>query len=110
LLASRVSLGTSRLLFALLIMLAISVGLLLGLVALGQSLTIVSMIPGSNLIRMASGLVQLGNGPDIASSVLGDTIFEGVTAITVILAISAGLIVPKQVFDRCLPRARRKSE
>jgi fumarate hydratase class II/uncharacterized membrane protein YjjP (DUF1212 family) len=40
LLAARVSLGISRLVFALLIMLAISVGLLLGLAALGQSLTI----------------------------------------------------------------------
>jgi uncharacterized membrane protein YjjB (DUF3815 family) len=200
LLAARISLGTSRLLFALLIMLAISVGLLLGLAALGQSLTIdppgrsipigfdmiaagvavaaysvfystpprmwpwpiavgtlahglrfvcitllgaslatgaffacllvgivltpvarryhmpfaavgfasvVSMIPGSNLIRMTSGLVQLGNGPDIASSVLGGTLFDGVTAITVVLAMSAGLIVPKLVFDRCVPRAWR---
>jgi hypothetical protein len=71
--------------------------------------SVVSMIPGSNLIRMASGLVQLGNGPDLSTALLGATIFDGVTASTVILAMSASLIVPKLVVNRCRPLAWRKS-
>ena len=191
LLAARISLGASRLLFALMIMLAISAGVLLGLALLGQSLTVdppgrtvplwfdmiaagvavaaysvyystparmwpwpvvigtlahgfrfvtitalgadvamgafvacllvgvvltpvarrhhlpfaavgfaavVSMIPGSYVIRMASGLVLLSHG--ISLDVLSGTLSDAIIAIVTIVAMSAGLIVPKLVLSR----------
>jgi uncharacterized membrane protein YjjB (DUF3815 family) len=201
LLAARVSLGASRMVYAGMIMLAISVGLILGLALLGQSLTVdppgrpvplwldmsaagvavaaysvyystpprmwawpivigtlahglrfvsitglgasgatgafvaclvvglvltpvarwyhlpfaavgfasvVSMIPGSYLIRMASGFVQLGDAAAVTPGLLAGTIADGATAVTVIVAMSAGLIVPKLALDRLHPTAWRR--
>jgi uncharacterized membrane protein YjjB (DUF3815 family) len=70
--------------------------------------SVVSMIPGVFLFRMASGLLQLAHNPDATVDVLGATIADGMTAVTIILAMSFGLIVPKIVIDwfgnRVMPR------
>jgi uncharacterized membrane protein YjjB (DUF3815 family) len=68
---------------------------------------VVSMIPGSYLIRMASGLVQIhasGSTPNLVEGTLSD----GLTAIITIVAMSAGLIVPKLVLSRFQLVAWRK--
>src|SRR5271165_1191560 len=65
---------------------------------------VVSMIPGVFLFRMASGLLQLANGPHSTLELLSATIADGLTAGTVIIAMSFGLIVPKLVIDRLCQR------
>jgi uncharacterized membrane protein YjjP (DUF1212 family) len=67
--------------------------------------SIVSMIPGVFLFRMASGLVQLANGSHTTLELISGTIADGVTAVTIILAMSLGLIVPKMVIDRLSDRS-----
>jgi uncharacterized membrane protein YjjB (DUF3815 family) len=69
--------------------------------------SVVSMIPGVYLFRMASGLLQLANGSNTTSDLLGATIADGVTALNVILAMSFGLIIPKIAVDRFGDRATR---
>jgi uncharacterized membrane protein YjjB (DUF3815 family) len=59
--------------------------------------SVVSMIPGVFLFRMASGLLQLGHG---SNTILDATFNDGVTALTVILAMGFGLIIPKMIVDR----------
>ncbi len=62
--------------------------------------SVVSMIPGVYLFRMASGLVQLANNSNTTSlNLLGSTTADGMTAIAIILAMSFGLIVPKISID-----------
>ena len=61
--------------------------------------SVVSMIPGVYLFRMASGLVQLADGSHTTLELISATIADGMIAVTIILAISFGLIVPKLVID-----------
>jgi len=61
--------------------------------------SVVSMMPGVFLFRMASGLLQLTSSSNMTLELLGATIADGMTAITIVLAMSFGLIVPKVVID-----------
>jgi uncharacterized membrane protein YjjP (DUF1212 family) len=65
---------------------------------------VVSMIPGVFLFRMASGLLQLADHSDTTVDLLNATIADGMTAGTIIMAISFGLIVPKLAIDRICER------
>jgi uncharacterized membrane protein YjjP (DUF1212 family) len=61
--------------------------------------SVVSMMPGVFMFRMASGLVQLTHGPERAWELMGATLADGSVAIFIILAMSFGLIVPKLFID-----------
>jgi uncharacterized membrane protein YjjB (DUF3815 family) len=72
--------------------------------------SVVSMVPGVFLFRMASGLVQLSHGPTRTWDLMSATIADGSIALLIILAMSFGLIVPKTVIDRLSERtAQAKS-
>jgi uncharacterized membrane protein YjjP (DUF1212 family) len=62
--------------------------------------SVVSMIPGVYLFRMASGLVHLADGSDRTLELIGATIADGMNAGFIVLAMSFGLIVPKLIIDR----------
>jgi uncharacterized membrane protein YjjP (DUF1212 family) len=61
--------------------------------------SVVSMMPGVFMFRMASGLVQLTNSSQRTWELMGATLADGSIAILIILAMSFGLIVPKLVID-----------
>src|SRR6266436_4579325 len=69
--------------------------------------SVVSMMPGVFLFRMASGLLQLATSSNTTLSLLGATIADGMTAVTIILAMSFGIIVPKLAIDRLTDSATR---
>ena len=62
--------------------------------------SVVSMMPGVFLFRMASGLLHLANNAHTTLDLIGATIADGMTAVTIILAMSFGVIVPKIAIDR----------
>jgi uncharacterized membrane protein YjjP (DUF1212 family) len=66
--------------------------------------SVVSMIPGVFLFRMASGLLQLADGGEMTLPLIGATLADGVTSLMITLAISVGLIVPKLAIDRICER------
>jgi uncharacterized membrane protein YjjP (DUF1212 family) len=58
--------------------------------------SVVSLIPGVFLFRMAGGMVDLVTlGPHASEELLIEVITDGTTAVLIILAMSFGLIVPK---------------
>ena len=61
--------------------------------------SVVSMIPGVFMFRMASGLLQLTNSSQRTWELMGATLADGSIVILVILAMSFGLIVPKLILD-----------
>jgi uncharacterized membrane protein YjjB (DUF3815 family) len=68
--------------------------------------SVVSMIPGVFLFRTAEGLMQLAGGSHASPELISATVSDGMTAVTIILAMSLGLIVPKMVIDRLSESAR----
>jgi len=62
--------------------------------------SVVSMLPGVFLFRMASGLVQLANSSNASFDLLWATIADAMTAMAIILAMSFGVVVPKIIIDR----------
>ena len=61
--------------------------------------SVVSMMPGVFMFRMASGLVQLTDSSQRTWELMGATLADGSIAILIILAMSFGLLVPKLVID-----------
>jgi len=62
--------------------------------------SVVSMMPGVFLFRMASGLMQLADYSNANFDLLRATITDAITAIAVILAMSFGVVGPKMIIDR----------
>src|SRR5205814_2174279 len=67
--------------------------------------SVVSMIPGVYLFRMASGLLQIVGCSQVTLEMLSATAADGLIATTIILAMSFGLIVPKMSIDYFSDRA-----
>jgi uncharacterized membrane protein YjjP (DUF1212 family) len=66
--------------------------------------SVVSLIPGVYLFRMAAGLVDLVTlGQRASADVLLNTIADGATAMLVILAMAIGLILPKMCIEYFYP-------
>jgi uncharacterized membrane protein YjjP (DUF1212 family) len=61
--------------------------------------SVVSMVPGVFMLRMASGLLQLTYTSPRTWDLLEATLADGSVAILIILAMSFGLIVPKLIID-----------
>jgi uncharacterized membrane protein YjjP (DUF1212 family) len=61
--------------------------------------SVVSMMPGVYLFRMASGFVQIAGGSEPTLQLISATIADGTIATTIILAMSLGLIIPKTIVD-----------
>jgi uncharacterized membrane protein YjjP (DUF1212 family) len=61
--------------------------------------SVVSMMPGVFMFRMASGLVQLTHTSQRTWELMGATLADGFIAILIILAMSFGLILPKLIID-----------
>ncbi len=61
--------------------------------------SVVSMIPGVYLFRMASGLLQIAGGSQTTLEMLSATAADGLIAAMIILAMSFGLIGPKVAID-----------
>jgi hypothetical protein len=65
------------------------------------------MMPGVFMFRMASGLWKIAGDPQTTFEVVRATMFDGLTAAMIILAMSFGLIVPKLVVDYVSDRVAR---
>jgi uncharacterized membrane protein YjjB (DUF3815 family) len=88
------------------------VGLVLTLVAYNKQMpfaslafaAVVSMIPGVFLFRMTSGIIGLTSTKQITFTLLSETIYDGLNALTITVAISIGLLGPKVVLDKIKSR------
>jgi uncharacterized membrane protein YjjP (DUF1212 family) len=69
--------------------------------------SVVSIMPGAFLFRMASGLVQIADGQQPTPELISSTISNGMNASIIILAMSFGLIIPKMMIDRLSDRSAR---
>jgi uncharacterized membrane protein YjjP (DUF1212 family) len=67
--------------------------------------SVVSMMPGALLFRMASGLVQISDRAQASLELINATIADGMSAVILILAMSFGLITPKIVIDALSERS-----
>jgi uncharacterized membrane protein YjjP (DUF1212 family) len=90
------------------------VGVVMTLVARFQHLpfaaigfaSVVSMMPGSYIMRMAGGLVKIADGSHTTLALISGTIADGTTAFLVVLAMGVGLLVPNLTLNRL---AKKKS-
>jgi uncharacterized membrane protein YjjB (DUF3815 family) len=72
--------------------------------------SVVSLIPGVFLFRMAGGLVGLMNlGAKAPPGLLVGAVADGTTALLIILAMTFGLIVPKLIIEHLWPSLARPS-
>jgi uncharacterized membrane protein YjjP (DUF1212 family) len=69
--------------------------------------SVVSMMPGVYLFRMASGLLQIAGGPQASVALLSATAADGLIAAIIILAMSFGLVFPKMAIDYIADRQAR---
>jgi uncharacterized membrane protein YjjP (DUF1212 family) len=91
------------------------VGVILGPVSRGKHMpfaaigfaSVVSLIPGVYLFRMASGLVQIATAAQTPPELLAATVADGTTAAMIILVRSFGLIVPKMIIDYFSDRSKQ---
>ena len=61
--------------------------------------SVVSMVPGSILVHMAGGLVQIQKeGAAASAPLIGGTLADGMTALSVLLAMTFGLLMPMRVY------------
>jgi uncharacterized membrane protein YjjB (DUF3815 family) len=67
--------------------------------------SVVSLIPGVFLFRMASGLTLLAGASHPTLELISGTIADGMTATVIILAMCFGLLLPKIVIDRLSDRS-----
>jgi uncharacterized membrane protein YjjP (DUF1212 family) len=61
--------------------------------------SVVSIMPGVFLFRMASGLLQIAGGSQTTLELISATMADGMTATIITLAMSLGLITPKLAID-----------
>jgi uncharacterized membrane protein YjjP (DUF1212 family) len=62
--------------------------------------SIVSLLPGALLFRMAAGLVAVQTAPlGGGSPLLAATVVDGTTAILIIAAITIGVVIPQHLYD-----------
>jgi uncharacterized membrane protein YjjP (DUF1212 family) len=71
--------------------------------------SVVAMMPGVYIFRMASGLTQISDASHTTLSLISNTIADGVTAAIIILAMGCGLFVPKIVIDYFSGRSEQKN-
>jgi uncharacterized membrane protein YjjP (DUF1212 family) len=70
--------------------------------------SVVSLIPGVYLFRMAGGLVELvTSGENASTGALSNTIADGTTAMLILLAMAFGLILPKMCIEYLYPDLAR---
>jgi len=69
--------------------------------------SVVSMMPGVFMFRMASGLVQLTNNSQMTWGLIAATFADGSVAVLIIVAMSFGLIVPKLIIDDVIEKRTR---
>jgi uncharacterized membrane protein YjjP (DUF1212 family) len=69
--------------------------------------SVVSLMPGVYIFRMASGLVQIAGDSPTTPALLSAIIWNGVTALMIILAMRLGLIVPKMWIESVHEKRRR---
>jgi uncharacterized membrane protein YjjP (DUF1212 family) len=62
--------------------------------------SVVSMMPGSYIMRMAGGLVQIADGSHTTLALISGTMVDGTTAFLVVLAMGVGLLATKLIIDR----------
>src|SRR6516164_6058510 len=67
--------------------------------------SVVSMMPGVYLFRMASGLLQIASGSQTTLELLSATTADGLIAAIIILAMSFGLVVTKMTVDYFIDRS-----
>jgi uncharacterized membrane protein YjjB (DUF3815 family) len=71
--------------------------------------SVVSMVPGVYLFRMASGLAQMTADGGAPAALVSATLSDGVVAAIIVLAMCLGLLAPKLVLDGLSERAARRT-